>query len=66
MSFSPKWLSNKVLLDMVHRLIVTLSYFRPDRFVELLLYLLVSIDMEWNTDYFILELLQGLESRSET
>ena len=43
-----------VISDKVHRLLVTLSYFRPDRFVQLLslipvlfllLYLLVSIDL---------------------
>ena len=45
------WLSHRVISDRVHRLLVTLSYFRPDRFVQLidlipililLLYLLVS------------------------
>ena len=44
----------RVISDKVHRLLVTLSYFRPDRFVQLLslipilillLYLLVSIDL---------------------
>ena len=44
-------LTHRVLSDRVHRLLVTLSYFRPDRFVQLLslipilillLYLLVS------------------------
>ena len=44
-------LSHRVISDRVHRLLVTLSYFRPDRFVQLLslipilillLYLLVS------------------------
>ena len=47
----PMWLTHRVILDRVHRLLVTLSYFRPDRFVQLLslipilillLYLLVS------------------------
>ena len=46
--------THRVILDRVHRLLVTLSYFRPDRFVQLLslkpilillLYLLVSIDL---------------------
>ena len=44
-------LTHRVISDRVHRLLVTLSYFRPDRFVQLLslipilillLYLLVS------------------------
>ena len=44
----------RVISDKVHRLLVTLSFFRPDRFVQLislipililLLYLLVSIDL---------------------
>ena len=47
--------THRVISD-VHRLLVTLSYFRPDRFVQLLslipilillLYLLVSIDLEY-------------------
>ena len=47
----PIWLTHRVISDRVHRLLVTLSYFRPDRFVQLLslipilillLYLLVS------------------------
>ena len=46
--------THRVISDEVHRLLVTLSYFRPDRFVQLLslipilillLYLLVSIDL---------------------
>ena len=32
----PKWLTHRVISDRVHRLLVTLSYFRPDRFVQLL------------------------------
>ena len=45
------WLTHRVISDRVHRLLVTLSYFRPDRFVQLislipililLLYFLVS------------------------
>ena len=45
------WLTHRVISDRVHRLLVTLSYFRLDRFVQLLsliailillLYLLVS------------------------
>ena len=47
----PMWLTHRVISDRVHRLLVTLSYFQPDRFVQLLslipilillLYLLVS------------------------
>ena len=30
------WLTHRVISDKVHRLLVTLSYFRPDRFVQLL------------------------------
>ena len=46
--------THRVISDKVHNLLVTLSYFRPDRFVQLLslmpilillLYLLVSIDL---------------------
>ena len=46
--------THKVISDKVHRLLVTLFYFWPDRFVQLLsltpilillLYLLVSIDL---------------------
>ena len=46
--------THRVISDKEHRLLVTLSYFRPDRFVQLLslipililiLYLLVSIDL---------------------
>ena len=49
-------LTHRVVSDKVHRLLVTLFYFRPDRFVQLLslipilillLYLLVSIDLEF-------------------
>ena len=49
-------LTHKVISDKLHRLLVTLSYIRPDRFVQLLsliailislLYLLVSIDLEY-------------------
>ena len=49
-------LTHRVISDKVHRLLVTLSYFWPDRFVQLLslipilillLYLLVSIDLEY-------------------
>ena len=32
----PMWLTHRVISDRVHRLLVTLSYFRPDRFVQLL------------------------------
>ena len=46
--------THRVISDQIHRLFVTLSYFRPDRFVQLLslipilillLYHLVSIDL---------------------
>ena len=30
------WLTHRVISDRVHRVLVTLSYFRPDRFVQLL------------------------------
>ena len=48
----PMWLTHRVISDRVHRLLVTLSYIRPDRFVQLLslipilillLYYLVSV-----------------------
>ena len=51
---SPGWLSHRVISDKIHRLFVTLSYFRLDRFVQLLslipilillLYFLVSINL---------------------
>ena len=54
MSLCPGWLTHRVISDKVHRLFVPLSYFQPDRFVQLLslipilillLYLLVSIDL---------------------
>ena len=54
MVLSPGLFSYRVVSDKVHRLFVTLSYFRPDRFEQLLslisilillLYLLVSIDL---------------------
>ena len=32
----PMWLTHRVISDRVHRLLVTLSYFRPDGFVQLL------------------------------
>ena len=53
-SLCPVWLTQIVILDKAHRLFVTLSYFRPRRFVQLLslipilillLDLLVSIDL---------------------
>ena len=49
-------LTRRVISDRVHRLLVTLSYFRPNRFVQLLslipilillLNLFVSIDLEY-------------------
>ena len=49
-----KYYTQRVISDQVDRLLVTLFYFRPDRFVQLLslipiltllLYLLVSIDL---------------------
>ena len=54
MSLASKCPSYRVILDKVHRLFVTLSYFRPDRFVHLhslipililLLCVLVLIDL---------------------
>ena len=48
------WLTHRVISDRVHRLLVSLPYFRPERFVQLLslipiltllFYLLVSIDL---------------------
>ena len=54
-------LTHRVISDRVHRLLVTLSYFRPDRFVQLLslipililiLYILISIDRECNGFYY--------------
>ena len=56
MSYDLDDYTHRVISDRVHRLLVTLSYFRPDRFVQLLslipilillLYLLVSIDLEY-------------------
>ena len=56
MSYDLNGYTHRVTSDRVHRLLVTLSYFRPDRFVQLLslipilillLYLLVSIDLEY-------------------
>ena len=32
----PMGITHRVISDRVHRLLVTLSYFRPDRFVQLL------------------------------
>ena len=52
LSSSSEWLVHRVISDKVHRLFVTLSYFRPDRFVQflslipiliLLLYLLTDL-----------------------
>ena len=46
--------THRVISDKVHHLLITLSYFRPDRFVQLLslipilillVYLLVSLDL---------------------
>ena len=54
MSLSRGWPTHRVISDKVHRLFFTLSYFRPDRFVQLLslipilillFYLLVSINL---------------------
>ena len=54
MSLGPGWLYHRVISDRVYRLFVTLSYFRPDRFMQLLslipililhLFFLVSIDI---------------------
>ena len=68
-SLSPGWLTHRVITDKVHRQFVTLSYFRPDRFVQLLslipilfllLYLLVSIDLVY-TDICELDIRNYLE-----
>ena len=49
-----KYYTHRVISDKVNRLLVTLSYFRPDKFVQLLslipilillFYLIVSIDL---------------------
>ena len=42
----PMWLTHRVISDRVHRLLFTLSYFRPDRFVQLL----IPIQYRSNTD----------------
>ena len=51
-----EYYTHGVISDKVHRLRIKLSYFRPDKFVRLLslipilillLYLLVSIDLEY-------------------
>ena len=36
LSFSPGWLSHRVFSDEVNRLFVMLSYFGPDRLVQIL------------------------------
>ena len=41
----PMWLTHRVVSDRVHRLLVTLSYFRPDRFVQLLCLILILISL---------------------
>ena len=57
MSFCPRLPSHRVFSDKIHHLLFTLSYFRPDRFVQLLslipilillLYLIVSKDLVYN------------------
>ena len=54
MSLSPEWLTHRENSGKVHRLFVTLSYFQPDRFAQLLslkpiliflFHLLVSTDL---------------------
>ena len=54
LGLSPRWLTHRVISDKVHRLFVMLSYFRRNRFVQLLslipilillLYIIVSIDL---------------------
>ena len=66
--FSSQWvrffrLTHRVIPDRVHRLLVTLSYFRPDRFVQflslipiliLLLYLLVSVSLNRSRVYWFI------------
>ena len=63
--------TRRVISDKVHRLFVTLSYFWPDRFVQLLslipillllLYLLVSIDLVYTGIY---ELILGVYPEGE-
>ena len=53
-SLSPGWLTHRIMSDRVHCQFITISYFRADRFVQLLslipilillLYLLVTIDI---------------------
>ena len=39
----PMCLTHRVILDRVHRLLVTLSYFRPDRFVQRLIPILILL-----------------------
>ena len=60
LSLSQKKLSHRVISDEVHRLIVTLSDFRPDRFMQLLslipilfllFYLLVSRDLSYTGNW---------------
>ena len=58
LTLGPGWPSHRLISDKVHRLFVALSYFRPDRFVQLLsfiptliflLYFLFSIDLDNTT-----------------
>ena len=66
------WLTHRVISDKVHRLLVTLSYFRPDRFVQLLslipilillLYLLVSARLIRSRVYWLIATAEVLLER---
>ena len=66
-SLSQNSFSHRVISDKVHNLFVTLSYFRTDRFVQLLslipilillLYLQVSIDLVYTGIWRFMELVQ--------
>ena len=69
LSLSPGWLTHRVNLDKV-RLFVTLSYFRPDKFVQhlslkpiliLLSYLLVSKDQGYTMVFSKLDIKNSSE-----
>ena len=64
--------THRVISDRVHRLLVTLSYFRPDRFVQLLspipilillLYLLVSARLNRSRVYWLIAIAKVLLER---
>ena len=59
LSLSPEWLTHSVISDKVQRLFVKLSFFRPDRFVQLLnlirnLILLISPILKRSSVYWFL------------